>query len=153
MKKGFTLLELLVVIAILGILSAVVIVSLSSAKSKGDDSATKAQMSKTRDIAELFLQSVAGAGAYTGFCTSPSYGIQAAGIHTALIKSSRSASYVSTFATAGTATTVVCHETSSAWALSAPLRSETGYWCVDSAGFAGKRTSVLGASVANCPAS
>ena len=54
-RQGFTLIELLVVIAIIGILSAVVLASLNSARSKGSDAAIKSDMDGIRPQAQIYF--------------------------------------------------------------------------------------------------
>ena len=52
-NKGFTLIELLVVIAIIGILSSVVLASLTSARTKAKVAAVQSTLSSTRAQAEI----------------------------------------------------------------------------------------------------
>src|SRR5437868_2366632 len=64
-SEGFTLIELLVVIAIIGVLSAVVLASLNTARSKGNDAAIQSDLSTIQTEAEVFY----GIGnTYTGVC-------------------------------------------------------------------------------------
>ena len=53
-RRGFTLIELLVVIAIIGILSAVVLTSLNSARDKSRDARRKAELAEIQKAIEMY---------------------------------------------------------------------------------------------------
>ena len=59
-QKGFTLIELLVVIAIIGILSAIVLASLGTARNKGNNAKIETQISQIRAAAEVYSSNHSG---------------------------------------------------------------------------------------------
>lgn len=135
LQKGFTLIELLVVIAIIGILSSIVLASLSSARTKGEDAAIQSTLSNMRAQAELFYNDqtpnsygttqVGAAASCDGtvstlFSATGGLGTLAAGL----------------VSRAGTgATKTVCMSNGSEWVAAAVLKSAaTSAYCVDSTG-------------------
>jgi type IV pilus assembly protein PilA len=140
-NKGFTLIELLVVIAIIGILSAVVLASLNTARNKGKAASAVGSMTSMRAQAEIYNSN----GSYpSSLCTAST------GELAALRKAVETQ----------TSKTLTCaiKSDNSAWAASIDMTgvggtSTSAYFCVDSAGFAGYRATSGVVSSSTCPTS
>ncbi|MDC1205542.1 type II secretion system GspH family protein [Candidatus Pacebacteria bacterium] len=127
-KRGFTLIELLVVIAIIGILAAVVLASLNTARDKGSDAAIKSNLNNMRAQAELYYDD-----------NSRTYGTEVSACTGGMFTDSSQISQ----ALAGIASTKVCDTSDNtaataagtSWMMAAELSDGT-YFCVDSNGSA-----------------
>ncbi len=133
-KRGFTLIELLVVIAIIGILSAVVLASLNTARSKGNDAGVKANLDTVTTQAALYLSD--NNNTYgtldTGTCPTSS-GTGNVFTDSTIVNAIASAV---TDSSGGGAT---CYASPSTYAVAvsrpaAVTTTASAYWCVDSTG-------------------
>lgn len=138
-QRGFTLIELLVVIAIIGILSAVVLASLNTARSKGNDAGVKANLNTVSTQAAIYSSDNAnsygvpfndGAGAAAACPTTGSGSV----VHEPTIMNAIAKALVDS--SGGTA---MCLSTDVDYAVAVSRPAEVAtttslYWCVDSAG-------------------
>ncbi len=146
-SRGFTLIELLVVIAIIGILSAVVLASLNTARNKGSDAAVQSDLSTIQTEAEIFY---GGAGANTYGTAGATNSCSVAG---SLFVADAVIAKAITGAASASAGTVTCNNSTTAYAIQSPLKNGIGgnlYWCVDSTGAAKSEAAAMGAGATAC---
>ncbi len=137
--RGFTLLELLVVVAIIGILAAVTVAMLGSAKKKGQDSAIKEQLSSLRTQAALYAED--NNGNYTDLFTSNNTWASSDTTVQAILD------YIDEQTSVHTA-----GSSSAAWAAQAQLKEElTEYACIDSDAVITTSTTAMSAGATTCP--
>lgn len=138
-QKGFTLLELLVVIAIIGVLAAVILTSLNSARSKGEDAAIKSNIKTITTQAQLYADSnndlwsstTSWGGTNTTTCTFPNTFLADSVISKAItaILNGNSGSRYCYLLTNGAPGYIY------AWVLVFPLKQTANtFWCIDSTG-------------------
>lgn len=151
-SKGFTLIELLVVIAIIGVLSAVVLASLNTARTKSQDAAIKSNLDSARVQAELFYSN---GSTYASVCTAGTNNIAAimAAASAVLVAANPVGATTQAFVygSGGGVGSAVCHDSATAWAAMVSLKGSTtsSGWCVDSTGAAKEATALL-ASTYTC---
>jgi len=115
-RRGFTLIELLVVIAIIGILAAMILVALNTARSKAKDARIKSDMAQFAVDATLHYDTN---GSYTQWCGLSGDHANYDALQADVKKQG--------------GTNASCRVTAETWVIFAQLAS-SGFVCTDSAG-------------------
>jgi prepilin-type N-terminal cleavage/methylation domain-containing protein len=150
--RGFTLIELLVVIAIIGILSAVVLASLNTARAKGADAAIKSDLANIRSQSAIIYD--ANNQTYLNDadndCSTAGSMFLDPVIASAITHAeTQSGGTATCYADDGDAAVGTA---ASSWVISVPLKTAPGVsWCVDSTNVSTSgKTATLTANVASC---
>jgi len=135
-QRGFTLIELLVVIAIIGILSAVVLASLNTAREQGEDATIQSELSSMRSEAELYYTQ--NSNEYSNVCDADSGDASPGALYDSVVDSALNGN-------------ADCNDSADEWAAWAQLSTDN-YFCVDYTGYSDDtgKTSVDDDSATDC---
>jgi prepilin-type N-terminal cleavage/methylation domain-containing protein len=133
-QRGFTLIELLVVIAIIGILSAVVLASLSTARTKGNDAAVKSNLDTIRTQSGVYYDAHSNSYNTTGGAITGDCGLPAGQTANTLFSDQNVARALSAARAANGNQALRCNidDTGQNYAVAAPLGTTGKFWCTDS---------------------
>jgi len=142
-STGFTLIELLVVIAIIGILSAVVLASLNTARSRGNDAAVQSNLSTIQTQAEIVYPTLNNSYNSGAAISAPADCTVTPQTASSTIFGDTTIKNAVLGAKNAIGVAPKCAVSGTAYAIQASLTGTNNYWCVDSAGFAGKMTTAI----------
>lgn len=127
-SEGFSLVELLIVMAIIGILSTIILTSVSNSRAKAYDSKIKQQLSSFRIAAEMYFlnQQPNSYGPSSADCGS--------GMFNNVDPSNGSPAIYIDPGNLPDPTQLACQSNDSEYALKASLYSGNEYWCIDNKG-------------------
>jgi type IV pilus assembly protein PilA len=138
-KRGFTLIELLVVIAIIGVLSAVVLASLNTSRSKSADSGVRTNMRTIQTQAGVFADDRNVYGVFDN-AGAPEVCPAVGDVGTTLFHDSTVENAIDTALRNVSGGTAMCQSNDTAYAVAITRPVGDGYtppstyWCVDSTG-------------------
>ena len=140
-KRGFTLIELLVVIAIIGILAAIVLVSVRRAPEKAKNAAIITDLAQVRTQAVMIFDDD---GSYANLCASST------SLNTGITELATLQSDIED--QQGGTLDLACYADASGYCVSAELLPDGSgrYWCIDAAGKP-KETTAHCSSASGCP--
>jgi prepilin-type N-terminal cleavage/methylation domain-containing protein len=147
--SGFTLLELLIVIAIIGILTSIIMISLSDTRNKGEDTAVKSNLNTIRGVSELFYANNGNSFLPVGGST---FSIAACPVYNAsgtnMLSADKTIADAIAEAIKRGANGSSCYNSNIAWAVAVGLKSSvTASWCVDSGGNSKQVSSAPGGAI------